>query len=265
MAINVLVNGALGRMGREVVKAVIEDEHTNLAGAVDIVSGGENIGEILNVNTDVVIQTNLQQALDSIKPQVVVDFTRPDIAMDNVRTTLKNSAYAVVGTTGFSEKDLKELDELASKNNVAVLIAPNFSLGANLMMRLSQEAIKYFPKAEIIELHHDNKLDAPSGTAVLTAQKLSDARGGYIKQGHPDEEEKIKGARGADIDGIRVHSVRLQGYVAHQEVIFGSFGETLIVRHDSISRECYMPGVMYACREIVNHKGLVYGLDKIMN
>ena len=147
---------------------------------------------------------------------------------------------------------------------MGILIAPNFSIGAILMMRYAAEAIKYLPKAEIIELHHDQKLDAPSGTAILTAKKMAEARGGYLKQGAEGEKELLIGARGAEYEGIHIHSVRLQGYVAHQEVIFGGLGETLTIRHDSISRESFMPGVVLACEKIVSQRGLVYGLDKLL-
>jgi 4-hydroxy-tetrahydrodipicolinate reductase len=263
--LNVLVNGALGRMGREVLKAVAAEADMRLVGAVDIVASGERLADIIiNIKSDVSVEKDLGKALLEKKPQVVVDFTRPGVAMDNLRLILTHGVRAVVGTTGFSQGDLEELDWLARANSTAVLVAPNFSVGANLMMRLAEEAAKFLPKAEIIELHHDNKLDAPSGTAVATAGRIAAARGGYIRQGHPDEEEKLKGARGAEIEGIRIHSVRLPGYVAHQEVIFGGIGETLSIRHDSNSRECFMPGVILACRAISGHTGLIYGLDKIM-
>ena len=262
--VNVLVNGALGRMGREVLKAVHADEETKLVGAVDVAASGESLKSIVNIDSDVVVQKDLDKALDEIKPQIVVDFTQPHVVMDNLRIILGKGIRAVVGTTGFSEDNLKELEKLAADNNTAVLIAPNFSIGANLMMNLAEQAIKFMPKAEIIELHHDKKLDAPSGTAVLTAQRLAKARGGFIQQGHPDEVEKLKGARGAEYEGIRIHSVRLEGYVAHQEVIFGGLGESLVIRHDSNSRESFMPGVVYACKEMPKYDGLVYGLEKIM-
>ena len=262
--IKVLVNGALGKMGQEVLKAVEKDEETVLVGAVDVSSSNQTVGSVINTDSKVIVAKDLNAAIDNSKPDVVVDFTRPNVVMDSLRTILSKGIAAVVGTTGFSKDDLQELNELSGKNNTSVLIAPNFSIGANLMMRLSEEAIKYLPKAEIIELHHDNKLDAPSGTAVITAERLLKARGGFVQQGHVDEEEKLPGARGANMEGIHIHSVRLPGYVAHQEVIFGGLGESLIIRHDSNSRECFMPGVIYACKEIKNYQGLIYGLDKMM-
>ena len=262
--IRVLVNGALGRMGREVLRAVSADAELELTGAVDIATKGERVADVINVKSDVKVEKDLITALGKHKPDVVVDFTRPAVVMNSLRLILGKGIRAVVGTTGFTKSDLDELKKISKTNATAVLIAPNFSIGANLMMRLAEEAVKFLPKAEIIELHHDNKLDAPSGTSVLTAERLVKARGGYIQQGHPDEEEKFAGARGAEFKGIRVHSVRLPGYVAHQEVIFGGLGESLIIRHDSNSRECFMPGVLLACKQLPKRSGLIYGLDKLL-
>ncbi|MDR2007115.1 MAG: 4-hydroxy-tetrahydrodipicolinate reductase [Acidaminococcales bacterium] len=260
----VLVNGALGRMGREVLKAVSAESDMRLAGAVDIAASGENVADIINIKSDLVVENDLEKVLADKNPQVVVDFTLPDAVMGNLRVILAQGVRAVVGTTGFSKDDLAELERLARDNSTAVLIAPNFSVGANIMMRLAEAAAKFLPQAEIIELHHDKKMDAPSGTAIATAERVVRARGGCVKQGHPDEREKLAGARGAKIAGVRIHSVRLPGYVAHQEIIFGGLGETLVIRHDSNSRECFMPGVILACRAIAKYNGLIYGLDQIM-
>jgi len=257
--IRILVNGALGRMGSEVVKTVLKQEDMELVAAVDIMAKDKYVD-----GTKLLFDTDLKVALSRVKPDIVVDFTRPDVVMENLRTILSAGICAVVGTTGFSKSDMDELDELAKVNNAGILIAPNFALGAILMMKLACEAAKYFPQIEIIELHHDQKLDAPSGTAVLTAKKLAEARGGYVAQGNPAEEEKLPGARGAEYEGMHIHSVRLPGFVASQEIIFGSAGETLKIRNDSINRECYMPGVMLGCRKIYDKKGLVYGLDQLL-
>jgi 4-hydroxy-tetrahydrodipicolinate reductase len=159
---------------------------------------------------------------------------------------------------------VKEVRELCKTHKVNALIAPNFAIGAILMMKMAQEAAKFLPHVEIIELHHDQKLDAPSGTATRTAALITEIRG-EMKQGHPQETEKLPGARGADYAGIRIHSVRLPGYVAHQEVIFGGLGQTLTIRHDSISRESFMPGVVLACKRVLDAEGLVYGLENIMD
>jgi len=255
--VNVLVNGALGRMGSEVVRTALNEKDMALVGCVDIHGAGKTVeGQV--------VEAELKTALDKYKPDVVVDFTRPDVVMNNLRVILSSGVNAVVGTTGFTKEDLAELDALATTNKVGILVAPNFAMGAILMMKIACEVAKYFPQVEIIEMHHDKKLDAPSGTAVLTAQKLAEARGGYVAQGHPEEVEKLPGARGNDYEGMRIHSVRLPGFVASQEIIFGSAGETLKIRNDSINRECYMPGVMLGCRSMVEKTGLVYGLDKLL-
>ncbi len=255
--VRVLVNGALGRMGSEVCKKVYSEQDLELVAAVDIKEGVVHLGDGIKVTTDIV------EAVRSAKPDVVVDFTRPDVVMSTLRKILPLGVHAVVGTTGFSDADLKEVDELARANNTSLLIAPNFALGAVVMMKLACEAAKYFPHVEIIEKHHDNKLDAPSGTAIITAQKIAEVRKA-MQQGNPNERETMSGARGADYEGMKIHSVRLPGYVASQEVIFGGQGETLKISTDPVSRECYMPGVALGCRRIVDKVGLVYGLDKLL-
>lgn len=262
--LTVLVNGALGKMGRETLKAISNAPNLQLVGAVDINAQGHQVKQITGLETALTVTANLKDTLEQVQPDVVVDFTRPDVVMENLRLILSYAIAAVVGTTGFTEENRIELDTLSKLKSTAVLIAPNFSIGAILMMKYSAEIIKYMPKAEIIELHHDQKLDAPSGTAMLTAKMMAEARGGYLQQGAVGEKELLVGARGGDYEGIRVHSVRLQGYVAHQEVIFGGLGETLTIRHDSISRESFMPGVVLACGKIKEHVGLIYGLDKML-
>ncbi len=253
----ILVNGALGKMGSIVVATVLKQKDMELTGVVNPHGAGKTAGGLDVTET-------LASAFAKVKPDIVVDFTRPDVVMDNLRETLAAGVNAVVGTTGFSQEDLKELDELAKQKKVGILVAPNFAMGAVLMMKLASEVAKYFPQAEIIEKHHDQKLDAPSGTAILTAQKIVEARGGFLAQGNPNEKEKLPHARGNNYEGLRIHSVRLPGYVASQEVIFGSMGETLTISNDPVSRECYMPGVMLGCRQILGKVGLIYGLDKIL-
>ena len=253
----ILVNGALGKMGSTVVATVLKQKDMELAGVVNPHGEGKTIGGLEVI-------ASLPEAFAKVKPDVVVDFTRPDVVMNNLRETLEAGINAVVGTTGFSQDDLTELDGLAKANKVGVLVAPNFAMGAVLMMKMAAEVAKYFPEAEIIEKHHDQKLDAPSGTAILTAQKIVEARGGFVAQGNPNEKEKLPHARGNNYEGLRIHSVRLPGFVASQEIIFGSMGETLTISNDPINRECYMPGVMRSCRQIIGRVGLIYGLDKIL-
>ena len=250
--IKVLVNGALGRMGSEVVKTVLEQEDMELVAAVDAF-GADKMIPVKNGN-QMAVATDLKAKLMVVKP---------DVVRASLRTVLSAGVRAVVGTTGFSEADLAELDELAKANNTGILIAPNFALGAILMIKLACEAAKYFPNVEIIERHHDKKLDAPSGTAVITAQQIAEVRQ-EMHQGHPEEKELLAGARGADYKGMKIHSVRLPGYVASQEVIFGSQGETLRISNEPVNRECYMPGVMLGCRKMMDKVGLTYGLDKLL-
>ena len=256
--IKVLVNGALGKMGNTVARTVLQQKDMELVGAVDVMGGS---GKAVEGHP---IDNNLQEAINKYKPQVVVDFTRPDAVMGSLRIVLNSHVNAVVGTTGFTKEMLAEVKELAEKNGVGALVCPNFAMGAVLMMRVCKEIAKYFPQVEIIEMHHDQKVDAPSGTAVLTAQMMAEARGGYVAQGRQDEQEKLPNVRGNDFEGMRIHSVRLPGFVASQEVIFGSMGETLKIRNDSINRDCYMPGVMLGIRTMVNKTGLSYGLDSIL-
>ena len=262
--INILVNGACGRMGQAVVKTVIEDNELNLVAAVDI-AGGKDAGELVGLKANgVIIETDLKEAINSKKPQVMVDFTRPDVVFDNVKTALELKVAPVVGTTGLTDEQKKELEKIAKENDTPIFIAPNFAIGAVLMMLMSKQAAKYLPNVEIIELHHDKKLDAPSGTAVQTAEMIKEVRKS-MKQGHPDEKEKLQGARGAEVDGMHIHSVRLPGFVAHQQVIFGGLGETLTIRHDSMDRMSFMPGVALACKKVLSLKGMTIGLDKIMD
>lgn len=242
--IRVLVNGAKGKMGAETVKAVTKDNDLELVGQTDL---GDDLAKIIK-------QT---------KAEVVVDFTHPSAALKNTRTILESKAHAVVGTTGVTPKDLEEFKKLCAKNKVNCLVAPNFAIGAVLMMKFAREAAHFMPEVEIIELHHDQKADSPSGTAIKTAEMiLADRKN--IKRARIKSIEKIKNARGAELGGINIHSVRLQGFVAHQEVIFGGLGQTLKIRHDSISRESFMPGVVMAIKRIKGLKGLVYGLDNLL-
>ncbi|MBQ2087615.1 MAG: 4-hydroxy-tetrahydrodipicolinate reductase [Selenomonas sp.] len=259
----VLVNGACGRMGRAVLKAVAEAKDLELVGAVDI-TGGADAGELAGVGANgVKVETDLKAALTRLQPEVMIDFTRPDVVYGNVITALQAKVSPVVGTTGLSDEQKADIRKLAEENDTPAFIAPNFAIGAVLMMVMAKQAAKYMPEVEIIELHHDKKLDAPSGTAVQTAAMIAEVRSAH-KQGHPEEKEKLSGARGADYEGMHIHSVRLPGYVAHQEVIFGGLGQTLTIRHDSLNRESFMPGVVLAAEKVRSLKGLTVGLDKLL-
>ncbi|MAG94392.1 MAG: 4-hydroxy-tetrahydrodipicolinate reductase [Planctomycetaceae bacterium] len=242
--IAVLVNGAQGRMGRQVVVAVEAESDLALVGKTDL---GDN----------------LAKAIKETGAQVVVDFTIPDSAVTNTECILEAGAHPVVGTTGFKSEDIDRLTALAANLERGGLIAPNFAIGAVLLMRFAAEAARYMPHVEVIELHHDKKLDAPSGTAIKTIDLIAETLP-KPPQPSPDEKELVTGARGGRYRGIAVHSVRLPGFVAHEEVIFGGLGQTLSIRHDSLSRESFMPGVVLAIRKVTTMEHLAYGLERIL-
>ena len=244
--INVAVLGARGRMGSEVVKAVEATDGLALVAALDM---GDSL-----------------EQLKGSAAHVVVDFTTPDSVMDNLEFLINNGINVVVGTTGFDDAKLATVKGwLAQNPSVGVLIAPNFAIGAVLMMEFAEKAARYFESAEIIELHHPAKVDAPSGTAARTAELMSAARKAAGLGAMPDATTAaLDGARGAIVGEIPVHSVRARGLVAHQEVLFGGLGESLTIRHDSIDRAGFMPGVILGVRKIVNTPGLTHGLDKFM-
>ncbi|MFJ8202980.1 4-hydroxy-tetrahydrodipicolinate reductase [Micromonospora chalcea] len=241
------VLGARGRMGMEVCKAVDSAADLELVAAVD---QGDDLDAVARAGAG-----------------VVVDFTTPDAVMDNLRWCVENGVHAVVGTTGFTEQRLDQVREwLAGRPGVGVVIAPNFGIGAVLMMQFAARAARHFESVEIIEQHHPRKLDAPSGTATHTARLIAAARADAGLGPVPDAtRDEVAGARGADIDGVRVHAVRATGLVAHQEVLFGTTGETLTIRHDSYDRVSFMPGVLLAVREVGRRPGLTVGLDALLD
>jgi 4-hydroxy-tetrahydrodipicolinate reductase len=260
--IRVGVLGAAGRMGQLVCRAVADDPDLALVAAVDPEGGGLPIGQIVgHPEIDVKVSEELDTLLQS-ETRVAVDFTNSGAVMDNVRWAIGHAINIVVGTTGLQPGDLEEihtrLDIEGSESNV--IVAPNFAIGAVLMQRFAQEAAKHFPSVEIIELHHDGKADAPSGTALDTAMRMAKVRDEY----HGPDGESLEGTRGGDIEGIRIHSVRLPGLVAHQEVLFGGPGQTLSIRHDSMDRTSFMPGVLLAIKEIHGRPGLTVGLEPLL-
>jgi len=208
------------------------------------------------------LASNLEQILDSCRPQVLVDFTIAQATMPAVRAASQRRVNLVIGTTGFSRDELDEIDRLAQAHNIGAVVAPNFALGAVLMIHLAKIAARYLDHAEIIELHHDGKADAPSGTALSTAKAMLAARNQPFIP--PRDQAKDFRSRGEPQEGINIHSVRLPGLLAHQEVILGTSGQTLSIRHDTINRECYMPGVILAIKDVAKHKGLVFGLDTLL-
>jgi len=243
--IKVAVIGARGRMGSEVVKAVNEAKDLELVAQLDL---GDSLDALLTSGAT-----------------VAVDFTTPDSVMANLEFLISHNINAVVGTTGFDDARIAKIKSLLANSKPGVLIAPNFAIGAVLMMEFATKAAKYFESAEIIELHHPNKVDAPSGTAARTAELMSAARKEAGLPAMPDATTtSLAGARGATVGDIPVHSVRLRGLVAHQEVLLGGIGETLSIRHDSIDRVGFMPGVLLGVRKVVTHPGLTFGLENFM-
>ncbi len=262
--IRVLVAGAAGRMGAEVVRAVTAAGGLEVVACVDPGAAGTAVDD--GAGGQIECYAALVGAIADTRPDVMVDFTRPDVVEGNICTALAAGVDCVVGTTGLSEERLAEIYTLASQHpDTCLFYAPNFAIGAVLMMQFAERAARFMPAAEIIELHHDAKLDAPSGTAVRTARLIAAAREVVpAAPGRESELDGLEGARGAVADGVPVHSVRLQGLVAHQEVIFGGQGQTLTLRHDSIDRTSFMPGVVLACREVGERSGLIVGLEKLM-
>ncbi|ASS75521.1 4-hydroxy-tetrahydrodipicolinate reductase [Tumebacillus algifaecis] len=262
--IRVVVIGAKGRMGRETVQAILKDEELELVGAVDRTLDGVSVSDVLGVDAgSVQFSNDVEKTLVETKPDVMVDFTTPAVMKGNIDKAIQFGVRPVVGTTGMTPEEIAAWDQACKERGIGGVIAPNFAIGALLMMRFAAEAARFLPHVEIIEMHHDQKLDAPSGTAIKTLELISQARE-QMGQGHPNEHESIAGARGGEIEGMRVHSVRLPGYVAHQQVIFGGLGQTLTIRHDSINRESFMPGVVLSCKEVMKYEGMVYGLENLL-
>lgn len=244
------VLGARGKVGREVCRAVLEAEDLELVAQVDVAQDADDLDALVPAGVS-----------------AVVDFTHPDVVMDNLRHCIEHGIHAVVGTTGFDEARLETLRGwLAASPGTGVLIAPNFSIGAVLMMRFAAEAARFYESVEIIELHHPDKADAPSGTARRTAELVAAARREAGLGPVPDATStSLEGARGADVDGVRVHGLRIRGMVAHQEVVLGGTGETLTIRHDSMDRASFTPGVLAALRAIEHRPGLTVGLEQLLD
>lgn len=258
--IDVLVSGAAGRMGREVVAAVTEAHGMRVVAAVDIGHAGKLVDD--GAGGSIACEADLTSAIAVHRPDVMIDFTHPDAVEANVRSAAAAGVDCVLGTTGLSADILADIVRSAPEGT-CVFFAPNFAIGAVLMMRFATEAARHMPHVEIIELHHDRKADAPSGTALRTAALIAETRP-QAPDAPGRESEILDGARGATAHDIAVHSVRLPGLVAHQEVIFGGQGQTLSIRHDSIDRSSFMPGVVLAVRAVRTRSGLVIGLENLM-
>jgi 4-hydroxy-tetrahydrodipicolinate reductase len=241
----VIVNGASGKMGQCTVAAIKAEPGLDLVAECHL-------------------HHPLDKALADVKADVVVDFTHPSVVRYHAEMIIKSGAHAIIGTTGLSQDDLTALEVLAKQHHVAVLVIPNFAIGAVLMMKFAAEAARHMPRVEIIEYHHDQKADAPSGTAIKTAELISKMVP-HVNETPLVEQEIIEGARGGALNRIPIHSVRLPGYVASQEVILGGLGQTFVLRHDTVSRESFMPGVILCVKRVNEFRGkLVYGLENLL-
>jgi 4-hydroxy-tetrahydrodipicolinate reductase len=260
MSIRVIVHGASGKMGQMVIGAICREPDITVVGGVDV-----KIEKVLNLpegNGNIPCSSDLDNILRKTKPQVIVDFSTAKAVLPMVQIAASYGINVVSGTTGLTASNWQQIEELAKNNHFGVIVASNFAIGAVVMMHLAKVAAKYFDYAEIIEEHHNQKLDAPSGTALTTARMMAEARGKAFIE--PEQKEASQLSRGLKTEGVTIHSVRLPGIVARQEVLFGAPGQTLSIVHDAISRECYMPGVMLAIRQVSQLQGLIVGLDKLL-
>lgn len=257
MVIKVAVAGPRGKMGREAVATVIKNENFLLVAVLDYKQETECLGD------NIPIYTSLNLLIEQTEPDVLVDLTIPSAVFEHAMTALEYGVRPVIGTTGFTDLQLDTLRNKVEEVQVGCIIAPNFSIGAVLMMKFAQTAARYLPNVEIIEMHHDQKVDAPSGTAIKTAQMIRQTRTS-MEQGHPGEEETIPGARGANMDGMHIHSVRLPGLVAHQQVLLGGEGQLLTIRHDSFDRASFMSGIVLSINEIMERDVFIYGLEDLI-
>lgn len=259
--INVVLAGPRGKMGQEALKMIEETEKFELVAVIDREHEGvEQKNAQLHHAT---VYYEAASCFEDVKPDVFIDLTMPKVGFSHTKSALQHKVRSVVGTSGFSDEQINELTTIAEQNKTGCIIAPNFALGAVLMMAFSKVAANFFDDVEIIEKHHDQKIDAPSGTAVKTIEMIAENRPAK-KQGHPEEYETIDRARGGDVDGIKVHSVRLPGLVAHQEVIFGGNSELFTIKHDSFHRESFMGGLKLAINKVMELEELIYGLEHVM-
>jgi 4-hydroxy-tetrahydrodipicolinate reductase len=261
MPIKTVIHGAAGKVGQVLINDLAKSSEVKLVGAVDVKVGSPEIG--LGDGSRVPFSDNLDKIIITTRPEVMVDFSIAGASMAALRIAVGHKVNAVIGTTGFTSENLAEMKKLADSNNICILQAPNFALGAVLMIQFARVAAKYLDYAEIIELHHDQKVDAPSGTALNTARAMMAARQKPFLQ--TVDADRNYASRGQKTEGIPIHSVRLPGLMAHQEVIFGGLGQTLIIRHDTINRECYVPGVLLGIQAVVKRKGLIQGLENVMD
>lgn len=263
--LRLLINGAAGKMACELIRTLQNEKDIALVGAVDINHLGEDCGMVAGCgDLSIPITSGLEKTIIALKPDVAVDFTNASVIKSNLEILLKHKLSTVVGTSGLDEEIAEHFGKMAEENGCGLIVAPNFAIGAVLMMEFARIASKFMCSAEIIELHHDGKLDSPSGTAIKTAELMKGQSSYKLPRGEKDYFEKIPGARGAKIEDIHIHSVRLPGLIAHQEVILGGNAEILTIKHDSMNRQSFMPGVILSIKKAFDTKGCIYGLEKIL-
>lgn len=258
MTIKIIVAGPRGKMGTEAIQMIQEETEFELVGCLD-----SKIDFDLEAKLGIPFFTEVNTCLETVKADVLIDLTTPEFGYKHTEAAIKHGVRPVVGTSGFTNDEIETLTAQAQEKNLGSIIAPNFAVGAVLLMQFAQTAAKYFTDVEIIEKHHDQKLDAPSGTAVKTADMITEVREAK-KQGHPEEFETLAGARGADVEGIKIHSVRLPGLVAHEEILFGGKGQVLTLKHDSMNRQSFMDGINLSVKKVMQLDHLVYGLENIL-
>lgn len=264
MSINIILAGPRGKMGKEAIKMIKANDRYHLVATIDRKNNGKKIKDITELpNLNVPIFEDPEECFSTIETDIFIDLTVPETGFQHTKLALEHNIRSITGTTGFTNEQIEELSELSAKNKVGCIIAPNFAIGAILMMHFSSIAAKYFDNVEIIEKHHNQKIDAPSGTALKTAEMIRENRESKV-QGHPKEYETLKSVRGGEMDGMRIHSVRLPGLVAHQEVIFGSGGQTLTLKHDSYDRKSFMDGIKLSIEKVMKLEKLIYGLENIL-
>lgn len=265
MTIRILYNGAAGKMGRLMTNGMLGEEDMQLVAAVDVRHVGEDAGVLAGCGPcGVLIEDDLTAAIERVRPDVMLDFTTPHVIQDSLRIALTHGVACVVGTTGLTDECYKMAGELSVKHNAPVFACANYAITCVLMMKFAAMAARYFPNYEIIEIHDDSKLDAPSGTAIEAARMIARERP-YLRQGNPEEFEVLPGARGGEFDGARIHSIRVPGVESIHEIFIGGQGQTLSIRHDATNFSCFWPGVALALRKVQSLSGLTVGLDQIMD
>ncbi len=259
--IKTVVVGACGKMGQEVIRGIHKTGDIQIVGACDVQNVGKELGELIGLKPlGIQVNDDLLSIIENTKPDVMIDFTHKEAAKKNIALALNQGIAVVVGTTGFSKEEIHEIEVLAKAKNTGVFLAPNFSLGAVIMIKWAKEAARYFSQAEIIEYHNNTKIDSPSGTAIATACAMQ-----YSNSRTGESSGTGNSSRGEQFYGVNIHSVRLKSLVAHQEVLFAGNGELLTIRHDSFSRESFIPGILLAVRKVRDFKGLKVGLENILD